>query len=67
MLLLIYLITREVLSKKGFLFVLLAASFYWATIALAQDYRGISGRRAPLTLSGYAPATFLMPRRSKTV
>jgi len=60
MLLLIYLGTRGVSSKRGLFFVLLA-TFFSATVALAQDYRGTSDQRMSCTpdafrlCAGYIP------------
>ena len=60
MLLLIYLGTRGVPPKASLLFVLLTV-FFWATIALAQDYRGTSDQRIACTpdafrlCAGYIP------------
>ena len=67
MLLLIYLGTRGVSSKGSLLFVLLA-TFFWTTIALAQDYRGMSDQRMSCTPDAFrwCAATFPMPLRLKT-
>ena len=59
MLLLIYLGTRGVSSKRGLFCVFLA--FFWASVALAQDYRGTSDQRMSCTpdafrlCAGYIP------------
>lgn len=56
----IYLGTRGV-SSKGSLFLVLLATFFWSTIALAQDYRGTSDQRRSCTpdafrlCAGYIP------------
>jgi hypothetical protein len=60
MLLLIYLGTRRIPSKSKLLFVFLA-TFFWTTIAFAQDYRGTSDQRISCTpdafrlCAGYIP------------
>jgi hypothetical protein len=60
MLLLTYLGLRRVSSKGSLLFVLLA-TFFWTTIALAQDYRGTSDQTMSCTpdafrlCAGYIP------------
>jgi hypothetical protein len=60
MLLLIYLGTGGVSSKGKLLFVFLA-TFFWTTIAFAQDYRGTSDQRMSCTpdafrlCAGYIP------------
>jgi hypothetical protein len=60
MLLVIYLGTRGV-SSKGKLLSVFLATFFWTTIALAQDYRGTSDQRMSCTpdafrlCAGYIP------------
>jgi hypothetical protein len=60
MLLLAYFGTRGISSKRGLFFVFLA-TFFWATIALTQDYRGTSDQRMSCTpdafrlCAGYIP------------
>ena len=60
MFLLIYLGTHGVTAKRRLFFAFLA-TFFWATIALAQDYRGTSDQRMSCTpdafrlCAGYIP------------
>ena len=50
-----------IVSSKGSLFFVLLATFFWSTIALAQDYRGTSDQRMSCTpdafrlCAGYIP------------
>jgi hypothetical protein len=52
MFLLIYLGTRGLSGKRRLFFVFLA-TFFWATIALAQDYRGKSDQRMSCTTDAF--------------
>jgi hypothetical protein len=60
MLLLIYLGTHGVTAKRR-LFIVFLATFFWATVAIAQDYRGTSDQRMSCTpdafrlCAGYIP------------
>ncbi len=64
MLLLIYLGTRGVSSKGSLLFVLLAA-FFWATTALAQDYRGTTDQRMSCTPDAFRLCAGYIPDAAK--
>ena len=60
MFLLIYLGTHGVTAKRRLFFVFMA-TFFWATVAIAQDYRGTSDQRMSCTpdafrlCAGYIP------------
>ena len=64
MLFLIYLGTRGVLSKRGLFFVLLA-TFFSATVALAQDYRGTSDQRMSCTPDAFRLCAGYIPDATK--
>jgi hypothetical protein len=64
MLLLIYLGTRGVFSK-GSLYLVLLAIFFWATIALAQDYRGTSDQRMSCTPDAFRLCAAYIPDGAK--
>ena len=63
MLLLIYLGTRGVSSKRGLFCVFLA--FFWASVALAQDYRGTSDQRMSCTPDAFRLCAAYIPDGAK--
>jgi len=64
MLPLIYLGTRGVSPKGNFLFVLVV-TFFWTTIALAQDYRGTSNQRMSCTPDAFRLCASYIPDGGK--
>jgi hypothetical protein len=64
MLLLIYLGARGVPAKGRLLFALLA-TFFWTTLALAQDYRGTSEQRMLCTPDAFRLCAGYIPNGTK--
>ena len=64
MFLLIYLGTRVSLAKRRLFFVLLA-TFFWANVAIAQDYRGTSDQRMSCTPDAFRLCANYIPDGAK--
>ena len=64
MFLLIYLGTHGVTAKRRLFFVFLA-TFFWATVAIAQDYRGTSDQRMSCTPDAFRLCAGYIPDAAK--